>query len=182
MPDLTSTAAVKAWLNVSGNSDDALLDLLVSRGSQFVRSYCTRDFLSQAYADTFDGKDTTRIAFPNYPVTAVASVTINGMVVPARSSPLALGYVFSSTMLSLTGFAFTRGFGNIVVAYTAGFAAVPADLEQACIELIAFKYRERDRIGHQSKTLGGETVAFYIGDVPKPVRTILDTYRKVVPA
>lgn len=181
MADLTSTDAVKAWLNISGNSDDALLDKLVSRGSQFIRTYCQRDFLSQAYADTFDGRDTSRIAFPNYPVTAVASVTIDGTAIPARPSALGSGYVFSPTMLSLSGFSFTRGFGNVVVAYTAGFATVPPDLEQACVELIAFKYRERDRIGHQSKTLGGETVAFYIGDMPKPVQTVLETYKKVVP-
>lgn len=179
--DLTSIANLRSWLQLSGTSDDALLERLISAASAFIRSFISRDIISTAYADTLDGKDTAQILFPNYPVTAVASVTIDGVSIPLRTDPSGVGYVFSKTALSLVGYRFCRGFQNVVVQYTAGFVSVPLDIEQACLELIGLKYKGRDRIGQQSKIIGGETVSFFIGDMPKEVKTILQTYQKVVP-
>jgi hypothetical protein len=42
------------------------------------------------------------------------------------------------------------------------------------------RYREKDRIGHVSKAIGQETVAFSLKDMPDSVRTILNEYRKVM--
>ena len=58
---------------------------------------------------------------------------------------------------------------------------MPAEIEQACIEVIAIRYKERDRIGQVSKSIGGETVSFSQKDFPDSVRTILNNYKKVVP-
>ncbi|HUN48020.1 MAG TPA: hypothetical protein VMU85_15930, partial [Stellaceae bacterium] len=63
--------------------------------------------------------------------------------------------------------------------YTAGYPATPPEVEQACIELVALRYRERERIGHVSKSLAGETVAFSQKDMSDDIRTILSVYRRV---
>ena len=65
--------------------------------------------------------------------------------------------------------------------YSAGFAATPPEIEQACIELVTLRYKERDRIGQVSKNLAGEVVAFQQKDVPPDVATLLDQYRNLVP-
>ena len=70
------------------------------------------------------------------------------------------GYRFDERFLYLTGYCFWPGVANVNVAYVAGYATVPPELEQAVIELIAAKYRERERIGHQSKSLAGEATTF----------------------
>jgi hypothetical protein len=67
------------------------------------------------------------------------------------------------------------------VAYTAGYADVPPDLEQACLELASMRFKERDRIGHSSAVMAGQQVNFIIKDMPADVATILQQYRKVVP-
>lgn len=57
---------------------------------------------------------------------------------------------------------------------------VPFDLEQACIELISWRYEERQHIGQSSKSLQGANVTYSVQDLPPDVKTILDRYRRVV--
>jgi hypothetical protein len=52
---------------------------------------------------------------------------------------------------------FPSGFFPVFVQYTAGFETVPADLEQACIEIAADLYRERK----QDKTITSESLGDY---------------------
>ena len=62
------------------------------------------------------------------------------------------------------------------------YAYVPADIEQAVIELVGERYKIKDRIGIVSKTLGGqETVVFSQKDMNDYARQILQPYMRVVP-
>jgi hypothetical protein len=178
--DLTTLANVKSWLSppLTTTSDDALLTRLVTAASQFIQTWLNRQIASASYAETRDGNGGRMLVFANAPVTAVASLTIDGIAVGAAPNPFAPGYVFSTSTLYLQGFRFIRGFQNIVLSYTAGFAATPPEIEQACIELVALRYRERDRIGQVSKTLAGEVVAFTQKDMPADVATILAQYQR----
>jgi hypothetical protein len=122
------------------------------------------------------------LALGNPPVTAVTSVKVDGVAIPPAAGPTAAGYSFSPTMLYLRGYAFSRGGRNVEVACNRGWAATPADLERACIELVGLRYKERDRIGQVSQSLGaGQTVAFWVKDMPDSVKTVLVAYKKVVP-
>ena len=116
-----------------------------------------------------------------YPVTAVSSVTVGLTSIPMSSGYGQPGYAFDSRGVTLTGYCFDRDIMNVTINYTAGYATVPLELEQACIELISLRYRERDRIGHTSKSIQGETTAFMVKDMPPSVLTILNNYKKVVP-
>ena len=60
-------------------------------------------------------------------------------------------------------------------------AVIPDDLEQACIELVGLRFRDKDRIGVVSKGMAGETTAFSQKDVPDPVRVVLDSYKRILP-
>lgn len=184
MSDLTTLAAVKAKLRIATGTttDDALLGTLITQASQFIQAWLNRTFASQAYSDVRDGTGTGVLMFPNYPVTAVASVTVDDVAVPLATNTTATGYRFDSTRLYLNnGDTFRRGFGNVAVSYTAGYASTPAEIDGACADLVAFKYRELERIGHSSKSIQGETVAFITADMPAAVKTLLNNYRKVIP-
>jgi hypothetical protein len=92
------------------------------------------------------------------------------------------GYRFSSTQLSVRGYRFNRGAQNVVLAYTAGYSTIPPGVAQACIELVALRYRERTRIGEVSRSLGGaETVAYAQKDMSDAIKTLLQQYRLVAP-
>lgn len=66
-----------------------------------------------------------------------------------------------------------RGIG-ITYSYT------PPEIEQAVIELVSLRHRERNRIGENSKSIGGEVVSYSVKDMPDSVKTILNNYRRVV--
>ncbi len=180
--DLTTLANLEAWLGLApGNADEAMLGRLITAASAYIQTWCDRQFAQQTYSEVRDGTGAIRMAFAQTPVTAVASVTIGGQAIPPGDAVATPGFYFTPTLLMLNGYEFCRGFGNVSLVYTAGFAATPPEIEQACIELAAFRYRELERVGIASKGLAGETTSFVIKDLPPAVATILAAWRRVVP-
>lgn len=117
----------------------------------------------------------------NAPVTAVASVTVDGIAIPVSTSPTLDGYVFDTYRLLLRGYTymFTRGYQNVTVQYSAGFSATPMDVQQAVTELAAFKYQRRRQLAVGSKTLAGQTEMFVQKDMPPEAVTIFKNYARV---
>ena len=178
--DLTTLANIKAWLALSTGSDDAVLARLITATSSYIQSWLGRTLAVTAYDEVRNGQGGTRMAFANAPVTAVASLRLGRVTIPPVSGPHTAGYLFDDTLLYLRGHAFWEGEQNVSISYSAGFATIPPEIEQACIELVAQRYRERDRIGRSSTSLQGESAAFVVKDLSPDVQTILQKYQKVV--
>jgi hypothetical protein len=179
--DLTTLTAAKDWLSIKTDANDALLTRLVSAVSQFIQTWLDRQIAVQDYTEMRDGHGGNRLAFANYPVTAVAAVLVDGRAIPASPDFLTPGYRFTPTMLILEGYVFTRGSGNVALTYTAGYAATPLELEQACLELVAARYKERDHIGQDAQSMQGQNVTFSTRDLPADVATVLGNWKKVMP-
>jgi hypothetical protein len=188
--DLTTLADVKAWLQTGQNpfpaTDDALLQRLVAAASAFIENWLGRPVASADWLEVRDGTGGQCLAFANIPVTAMLSLSIDGLAIPpapADGTGFGAGYTFTPTELALRGYVFTRRPQTVLVTYTAGYSATPPDIAQACIELVCQRYRERSRIGEVSKALGtGETVTFSQKDMSDAVKTLLSPYRSVMPA
>jgi hypothetical protein len=183
--DLTTLATVKAYLSppLVTTTDDALLSRLITAASAFIQSWLNRTIASASYSETRNGTGGTRLFLRNRPVTAVAVLSVDGVAIaPSVPAPTGDGYLFDDSSLYLIGHCFARGAQNVSVQYTAGFASTPPEIEQACIALVVLRYKERDRIGQGSKSVGGESVSYQPKDMPADVATILDQYRNVVPA
>lgn len=183
LADFTTVADVKGYAGITGSATDTALQALITGASAFMRSWMNRDLATppQAYTETLSGRGTFAIQFPQYPAVSVQSLKVDGVAIGAAPSATAAGYRFSETDLVLTGYAFTRGLLNIELAYTAGFASVPADIAAACNELVTLKFRTRDKLEISSKSLAGETVSFTQRDMPASVATLLKNWRKVAP-
>ena len=182
--DLTIVANLEAWLGLTNVSQPVAdqLQRLITATSGWIQNYISRTIRSLSYNETRDGTGGTRLVLRNVPVTAVASLVIDGQTIPASPGYGLRGYIFSETAIMLRGYTFTMDSGNVQISYTAGFASTPGEMEQACLELCALRWKERDHIGHVSKTIGGETVTFIIADMPESVKTMLSQYNNVVPA
>jgi hypothetical protein len=181
MVDLTTLAAVKAYAGVAGSTDDAMLGALVTSYSQFVRTWLNRDLLRTTYSVRMSGHGGYSVLLPQYPVRAIGSLTIEGVIITAQLSWGATGYYFDDTRLYLEGYQFTKGRGNVLITFDAGLDAVPVDLAQAVNELVGLRYATRDKQGWSSKTLAGETVSLVTKDMPDSVRTVLRQYQRVAP-
>jgi hypothetical protein len=186
--DLTTLADVKAWLqtgqDVFPGTDDVLLARLITAASGFVQSWLNRQIAPADWLEVRDGSGGQRLAFANFPVSAVLSLSIDGLEIPASPADggYGAGYVFSPTELALRGYVFTRRAQNVLVTYTAGYPVTPPDIAQAAIELVCQRYRERTRIGEVSRAVaGGETVTYSQQDMSEGVKLLLSQYRALTP-
>jgi Phage gp6-like head-tail connector protein len=89
------------------------------------------------------------------------------------SGPIAGQYSVDATGL----YTFAAADSGTMVALS--YSYVPGDIEQACIELIGLRYKEKDRIGQVSKHVGTETISYSQKDMPSDVATMLNQRRKV---
>ncbi len=193
--DLTTLAAVKEWLNIptATTTSDAILQRLVTNISAQMQTWMSRNIKQASYTETYNGSGTPMQALRNTPILSVQSLAINGVVVPQASTPTSYGYLFDENLLYLVGAIFPQStyFGqggsfpqnaqNVVVSYTAGYAEVPADLAQACIEWVGYAYRSRDRIGMSSGAIAGQSVGYITGTMPDSVKSAIQQYKRVVP-
>src|SRR5438067_4010917 len=123
--DLTTLADVKAWLQTGQNpfpaTDDALLQRLVTAASEFIQNWLGRQIASADWLEMRDGTGGQLLAFANIPVTAVLSLSIDGLSIPPAPSDgtgFGAGYTFTPTELALRGYVFTRRPQNTVSSPT----------------------------------------------------------------
>ena len=181
--DLTDLPTVKSWLGLTTTATDSLISSLITAVSTFIPNYLGRQILTADYVETYRGNGQSVLLLRNFPVTAVASAAFAGQTITAPADPVALtsGLLFDDRTLTLVGYCFPIG-RPVVVSYTAGYAATPADIAQAAVELVGEAFRRRDRIGLSSKSLGGqEVVAFSLKDMNDTARALLSSYQVLAP-
>jgi hypothetical protein len=176
--DLTDVASVRAWLAMPDKVvefDDAL-QRLVTACSTTMQRLIGRTIAQASYNHFQDGTGSAFMVLRNTPIARVSSVAVDGL-------PLDLARVSNdeSTLYLSGGLRFARGRNNVQLRYTAGFDETPADLAQVCIETVGLRWKERDRIGHTSKSLAGETTSFSLADFSPTGQTVLDSYKRVTP-
>ncbi len=128
--DLTTLASVKAWLNTGSTAfpatNDVLLKRMVAAASRFVRSYLSRDLIAQDYTIVMDGLGQSQLFTPQYPIIAVAALSINGVVQNARTTPTGAGFAYNQQAIIANGVPFCQGFQNISLSYSAGYQSSTA--------------------------------------------------------
>jgi hypothetical protein len=95
-------------------------------------------------------------------------------LVPVPSGPARGQYSVSAGKYTFA--AADAGLGVLI-----SYGYVPSELKQACIEAVGERFKARDRIGIQSKTLASqETITYTTKDLPEPIKMMLSSYKSVV--
>lgn len=181
MTALTTIARVKSYLGISTTADDALLTDLLNGASLAIENYLNRTLSAASYTAVMDGNGSVLLPLPNYPVTAVSSLKIDGQVIPLSAAFGKSGYVNAVDRILLRSYVFSLDFQNVEISYTAGYSTIPDDIQTATVAMVALRYKEKDWVGYQSKSLAGETVAFQTSFMPDYVKQTLDAYVRVWP-
>lgn len=180
--DLTTLAKVRTHLDLETafTTDDTMISALVTTCSTWLKNQLGgRDIYSTTYTEYFSGAGECRLWPRQYPITAVSALTIDGDSVAVRATWDADGYVIKDqTSIELVGYTAGYGVNNVTLAYTAGYSTIPEDIDQATVELVAWRYRERKRIGQVSANVGGESVTFSTFAAPQSVNMVIDVYRR----
>lgn len=186
--NLTTLAALKAWLDVTDSSADSVLTALINRTSQYIVTWLGRpNFFSKSFTETRNGGGGTFLMLSVRPVTAIASLTIADQAIPARPSgqSSAFGYTFDKRGVYLTGYRFYWGEQNIQVQYTAGVGTTSKDqavVEQACLELCDATWKRRGKEFLAGLQMNGTSnMTFKMQDLPDAVLTQLSNIKNIVP-
>ena len=127
--DLTTLGEVKAWLQTGQaafpDTDDVLLARLITAASQFIQKWLNRNIAAADWYEVRDGTGGQRLIFGNFPVTAVLSLSIDGMAIPPAPVTAGSAPDMSSARPSsrLRGYVFTRRPQNVEIIYTAGICS-----------------------------------------------------------
>lgn len=186
---LCSLADVKTYFNITTSSEDAVLTALIAAASANIEQYCNRTFAQATYAETRNGNGADSIFVRQSPIVSVQSVLVNGLAVPAAADAQHDGFVFDGERIYIRSrsrypspsgvvWRFERGVQNVQLAYTAGYATIPADLNQACVEFVGWKRAKRSRIDKKNETLGTQqTQGYDLSAAPASVLAAINSYR-----
>jgi len=191
--DLCQLADVQAWLpnapTASPGTD--LISQLITAASRAICGYCGRgEFIAQSYTDTYDGAGKTWMLLRQWPVLSVTAIaltpsgvttTITDAAAFQLEAPIPAGGAQRLTLIAPHLY-FPRGRGNVQITYQAGYATVPPDVAQACIEAVGEAYQRRNRIGQTSVSSQGQTtVAFSQADLNPAAKAMLEPYIRRLP-
>lgn len=129
---------------------EALYQTYIDSAESIVQDYLSYDPESQAYTHTIDGSGLSYIQLKAKPVTVLTSVTIDGT---ARN--IADFTTDAERLYFKTGELFALG-SSIVVAYTAGWAAVPGIIKLTVMRIASLLSMEAgENIGVTSTSFDG---------------------------
>ena len=163
-------------------SDDELLMRMITQASAWIRQYCNSNISLEAYEEvrsTSYGQN--KITLYNQPVVDVYSLVIDGKIINKSTLPHQFGFVRENNSVSLVGLLFNESRSGVVVTYSAGYDPIPFDVQQSCIELVALRYREKDRVGQTQKATGSETIMFTNKEALTQTLANLKEYKNTVP-
>lgn len=194
--DLTTLAIVKDELMIIDGASDAFLNRAITQASAAAATYCNRVLMAEKVKDEFwprrevwPGQVQAGIAplqLARWPVQSIVSVTQDGDAL-ADSTDYRLD-AEAGQLWRLDGNGYPAYWlpYNITVNYIGGYAAIPDDLQDACIRLVKARWFARTRDpGLRGETTPGVYEAQYwlgsgpgaSGNMPPDVAGLLDSYR-----
>lgn len=194
MADLITLARAQMVPSLSG-ADVLYLAALISGASNMVERYCKRAFTETLHTDELhDGDGSTVLWLKNFPV---ASLTSIDTVESDGSEETCLGAEFRVDLLTgevrpapdcdCTYCSFPYGYQNIKATYTAGWATIPEDIQEAVAQTVAWLF--------STASISPAVESWKLGDaaqknaavssgaplLPAAVRQLLAFYRNIRP-
>jgi len=169
-------------------ANDAWLTKVIARASLAAERYCSRIFALQDYLDTFLAGTTGAAGEPlilsQAPVDPTSlETTLDGTILDPAGYALqpVVGHLWR--MGDATYWVSTSG---LSVAYTAGFAEIPPDVQQAVLDLCTMENagRGRDPLLRASESPGIGRQEYWVGGVPgtslipQDIASLLNPYRR----
>lgn len=174
MTALTTLERVKRYIGqaVDYTDDDALLEDLLEGVSEAFRQYASQDFDLARYDEVYAGTGNSYLQLTQSPVKQILSVAVNSWPVDPGNHT---GYILTGASL-FRGQMWPKGPANVSVSYIAGYDAVPQDVQQAVVEVVALRYKLKEHIGMTSRAKGAASDTYDTSDLPEHVKSILDRY------
>ncbi len=195
--DLTDLATVKTELGITASTYDTQLDRYITVASLAAGQYCNRVFVVETVQDRFD-ITFARLRFggephlqaSRWPIVTMSSLTESGTAL-VKDTDYKVDVVTGKFIrLDTNGDPTTWGQSPVLATYSAGFATIPADLEDAVIRMIRGRWfaKDRDPYTRQESIPGVRDISYWVptgpdaGNMTPDVADILENYRQPVAA
>lgn len=182
--NLVTRAEYKAYAGITSATQDVIIDSIIPKVSELVKSICNRKFLDhveESLVEYYDG-GTNSFALNEYPVLSVESVEYSSdfgntyiPLVPFVDYAL---NIRTDSIMSISGREFPYKHNSFKITYTAGYEELPADLKLCILDLITY-YIRNDMAIHSNRAPGGNTVQIeYVTNtnLPAHIKRVLDLY------
>lgn len=177
----------KVQIGAEDDLDDIRLTDILTRASAYIEKYCRRTFASATYTtELYDGSGTDTLILKHFPIVSGTTPTVleNGSAMSVGTNMATadydvLVYYDEGELIRPYGvpfYAFRRYYS---VTYQAGYATIPEEIQQACIDLGMIMAKEKDRAGMASKTAGQQSSS-YIRTLPEISRQALELHRDLI--
>ena len=179
---LAALASLKAYLGISEDDYDVVLQQLIDAASEAIERYCCRSFAQAERTEYYNGRGSAWLVLRERPVSEVADLRDDlGRDFDSADPIDADDYTVHDDegIIRLLAGVFQDGSRNVRARYTAGYATIPDDLAQACMVLAAswFNTGRQGGDGLKNESLGDYSVAYAHGAIPEEVRRYLAPYR-----
>lgn len=148
---LTTVSNFKELIGKSDSVDDTLLGKIITRASEAVVSYCGREFAKQTYTETMKGDGSPFLKMSRIPIVSVTSVSYQGVAVTA--SDYVVNEPEQGVITNLNSYWYYTGYkydysvvyvaGYVLPTFTSGTPNLPADIEQAVLEVAKIMWFSR---------------------------------------
>lgn len=183
---LITRAEYKAYVGITSPNSDAIIDAIIPKVSEFVKTYCRRtfvDYINDSKTEVSNGGYGPHICTKEYPVLAVSEVSYSedyGQTYTAlvEFTDFVLD-IENDAVLSLDAYGFNKLINGYQITYTAGYETIPEDLKLAIMDLVTY-YVKNDMAVHSPKSPGTNSVQVeYIttSALPAHIRRVLDMYK-----
>lgn len=182
MANLITKSDYKAYMGISSTNQDAVIDLLIPKVSDLVKTYCRRsfnDYVSTPKVDYFNG-GIPFFVIPEQPVISIQGLFFSsdyGQTYTALEQ--FVDYVLDDTLLLPIGaseFPYaTRGYRLV---YTGGYATIPGDLTLAVYDLMSYYIKNDAAVNAIKRTNTTSMQIEYITDtaLPSNIKRVIDLY------
>jgi hypothetical protein len=189
---LVTVARAQQADNLAG-IDATWLMSLIEAASTAIEAWLRRTFTSTAYTEKYDGNNEIVLFLKKYPLTKLTAVVVTDQASDTDytfdsddfyTRAVAGELRFKATVSGQVNY-FLAGFQNVEVQYTAGFAEIPADVQEAVVQLVQHSVsRGENDAGMESEKFGdyqykrARTDMEDIGLWPNTIRRLVAHYKE----
>ena len=180
---LITKAEYKAYAGISSTTSDTLIDLLIPKVSELVKTVCRRtfvDYVNDSKVEYHEG-GAPFIVPEESPILSLSSLEYSSDYGNTYTSLIEYtDYALSIAqgVIKCMGKGFPVATNGYRITYTAGYETLPEDLKLAVLDLITY-YIKNDSAIHSNKAPGTNTVQIeYVTttSLPAHIKRVLDLY------
>lgn len=154
---LTTLANVKEYDDSLGSGNDAVLTSMIARISALIEQRFDGRIVEATYQEIKDGNNRTVMVPKHRPISTFTTLHISAdqtwdATTLVASTDLIVDSITPRVHLK-GGRAFTIGFQNVRMVYTAGFATIPLEVEDYAIRKVIEAFKKRRTLGITSISL-----------------------------